>query len=118
MGITQKALAAAVPVVVVPFGRDQLEVARHVVVARAGVRIAPKRLSAQRIRRAVRTARTMRAGAEKVAQGFRAAGGAQRAVDEIEALARAGAIGRERIAVPAAPTLLRVTERLPTASSR
>ena len=38
MGITQKALAAGVPVCVVPFGRDQLEVARHVEVAGAGVR--------------------------------------------------------------------------------
>lgn len=30
MGITQKALAAEVPVVVVPFGRDQVETARRV----------------------------------------------------------------------------------------
>jgi acyl-CoA synthetase (AMP-forming)/AMP-acid ligase II len=38
MGVTQKALAAGVPVCVVPFGRDQLEVARHVEVAGAGTR--------------------------------------------------------------------------------
>ena len=36
MGITQKALAAGVPVCVVPWGRDQLEVAAHVVEAEAG----------------------------------------------------------------------------------
>ena len=39
MGITQKALAHGVPVVAVPFGRDQPEVARRVEVAGAGVRL-------------------------------------------------------------------------------
>ena len=38
-GATQKALAAGVPVCVVPFGRDQLEVARRVEVANAGTRL-------------------------------------------------------------------------------
>ncbi len=41
-GVTQKALAAGVPVCVVPFGRDQLEVARRVEVAAAGTRL-PRR---------------------------------------------------------------------------
>jgi hypothetical protein len=36
MGATQKALAHGVPVCAVPFGRDQLEVARRVEVAAAG----------------------------------------------------------------------------------
>ena len=54
MGATQKALAAGVPVCVVPFGRDQLEVARRVVVAGAGTRVAAKRLSPERLRTAVR----------------------------------------------------------------
>jgi UDP:flavonoid glycosyltransferase YjiC (YdhE family) len=36
MGATQKALAHGVPVCVVPFGRDQLEVARRVRTAGAG----------------------------------------------------------------------------------
>jgi UDP:flavonoid glycosyltransferase YjiC (YdhE family) len=36
MGITQKALASGVPVCVVPFGRDQFDVVRHVEVAGAG----------------------------------------------------------------------------------
>src|SRR5262249_19684932 len=39
MGITQKALAAGVPPCVVPFGRDQFEVAMRVDVAQAGSRL-------------------------------------------------------------------------------
>ena len=45
MGATQKALARGVPVCVVPFGRDQLEVARRVEVARCGTRLPARRLS-------------------------------------------------------------------------
>ncbi len=56
MGITQKALAAEVPVVVVPCGRDQLDTARRVEVAKAGVRLSPRRLTPDRLRDAVRTA--------------------------------------------------------------
>jgi UDP:flavonoid glycosyltransferase YjiC (YdhE family) len=44
-GVTQKALAAGVPVCVVPFGRDQLEVARRVEVADAGIRLPARRLT-------------------------------------------------------------------------
>jgi UDP:flavonoid glycosyltransferase YjiC (YdhE family) len=44
MGITQKALSAGVPVCVVPFGRDQFDVARHVEVADAGTRLPASRL--------------------------------------------------------------------------
>lgn len=88
MGITQKALAAGVPVCVVPFGRDQLEVARHVEVARAGVRLLPKKLSPQRVRAAVRATRERKAGAEAIAAAFRAAGGASRGADELEARMR------------------------------
>jgi hypothetical protein len=44
MGITQKTLAAGVPLVIVPFGRDQLETARRLEVARAGRKLATKRL--------------------------------------------------------------------------
>ena len=39
MGATQKALTHGVPVCVVPFGRDQLEVARRVEFARCGTRL-------------------------------------------------------------------------------
>jgi MGT family glycosyltransferase len=86
MGITQKALAAGVPVVVVPFGRDQIEVARHVEVAGAGVRLPRAQLSPERLREAVNKARGMTAGARRVAQGFHQAGGAQAAADVLEEL--------------------------------
>ncbi len=87
MGITQKALAAGVPVVVVPFGRDQLETARRVEFAGAGVRISPRRLTPERLQAAVREAIGMRAGAQRVSRAYAAAGGATAAANEIEALA-------------------------------
>ena len=49
MGATQKALARGVPVCVVPFGRDQFEVARRVEVARCGTRLPAKKLTAARL---------------------------------------------------------------------
>lgn len=85
MGITQKALAAGVPVCVVPFGRDQLEVARHVEVARAGTRLPSTRLSAARLRRAIHEAMALRPGALRVAEAFRNAGGARAAAEALEA---------------------------------
>ncbi len=88
MGITQKALAAEVPVVVVPFGRDQLETARRVEVAEAGVRLSPKRATPERLANAVRTAMERRAGAQRVSRAYAAAGGATAAADAIEALGR------------------------------
>ncbi|MGM1030432.1 MAG: glycosyltransferase [Actinomycetota bacterium] len=84
MGSTQKALGMRVPVVVVPWGRDQLEVAARVAHARAGVRVPRKRLSPDAVRAAVARARTMRAGVEAVAAGFEAAGGSARAASLIE----------------------------------
>jgi MGT family glycosyltransferase len=88
-GATQKALAAGVPVCVVPFGRDQLEVARRAEVAGAGTRLPASRLTATRLRAAVTRAMTMRDGARRVAEGFAAAGGAVAAADEFEELAAA-----------------------------
>jgi MGT family glycosyltransferase len=85
-GVTQKALAARVPVCVVPFGRDQLEVARRVDVAQAGTRLPARRLTADRLRAKIREAMTKRAGANRVADGFIAAGGPSAAVDAIERL--------------------------------
>lgn len=84
MGVTQKALARRVPVVVVPWGRDQFEVAARVEHAGAGVRLARKHLTPHRLRDAVRRARGMGAGVEAVAAGFEAAGGAPRAADLLE----------------------------------
>ena len=76
MGATQKALSKGVPVVVVPFGRDQHEVAARVVAADAGVRLSRKRLTPDRLRAAVHQAMAKTAGARKVAAGYAAAGGA------------------------------------------
>jgi MGT family glycosyltransferase len=88
MGIVQKALAAGVPLVVVPFGRDQLETARRVEVAEAGVRLSPRRLTPPRLVNAVRAALDLRAGARRVSRVFAAAGGAPAAAGEIEQIGR------------------------------
>jgi MGT family glycosyltransferase len=90
MGITQKALAAEVPLVVVPFGRDQLDTARRVEHARAGARLSPRRLTPARLLQAVRTAMDRRAGARRVSEAFAAAGGAVAAADAIERLGESG----------------------------
>jgi MGT family glycosyltransferase len=84
MGVTQKALSLGVPVCAVPFGRDQPEVARRVEVAGAGTRLRARRLTPERLRRKVREAISRRPGAERVAAGFRHAGGASAAADAIE----------------------------------
>ncbi|AGB20824.1 glycosyltransferase, MGT family [Mycobacterium sp. JS623] len=84
MGATQKALARGVPVCVVPFGRDQFEVARRVEVARCGTRLPAKKLSAERLRAKVREAMTMSDGARRVAEGFAATGGVARGADLFE----------------------------------
>jgi MGT family glycosyltransferase len=86
MGITQKALAAGVPVCAVPFGRDQFEVARRVEVAGAGVRLPAGRLSPQRLRRAIDAAIGRRSGAQALAAAFRAAPGPAGAAQELESL--------------------------------
>ena len=88
MGITQKALGAGVPVCVVPFGRDQLEVARHVELAGAGTRLPAGRLRPDRLRAAVRQAMDRKAGAERIATAFASAGGPRAAADELEGLTR------------------------------
>jgi MGT family glycosyltransferase len=90
MGVTQKALARSVPVCVVPFGRDQLEVAARVVHAGAGTRLSTRRLAAATLRAGVEAAVAQRPGAARVAAGYAAAGGAPRAADEVERLVRAG----------------------------
>jgi MGT family glycosyltransferase len=84
MGATQEALARGVPVCVVPYGRDQFEVARRVEVARCGTRLPAKKLSPSRLRTKVREAMTMTAGARRVAVGFAATGGAARGADVFE----------------------------------
>jgi MGT family glycosyltransferase len=84
MGATQKALLRGVPVCVVPFGRDQFEVARRVEVARCGTRLPAKRLSPPRLKAKVRDAMSMTEGAKRVAAGFAATGGAAHGADLFE----------------------------------
>jgi MGT family glycosyltransferase len=84
MGVTQKALARGVPVCVVPYGRDQFEVARRVEVAKCGTWVLPKDLSASRMRHEVLKAMTMTEGARRVAAGYVATGGAARGASLIE----------------------------------
>ena len=91
MGGTQKALARNVPVCVVPFGRDQFEVARRVEVARCGTRLPAKKLTASRLSAKVRQAMTMTEGVRRVAAGFAATGGVARGADLIEQRVLSGA---------------------------
>ncbi len=86
LGITQKALAAGVPVVVVPFGRDQMETARRVEFSGAGVSLSPRRLTPERLAGAARAAIELHEGAERVGRAFARAGGPPAAADAFEAL--------------------------------
>lgn len=86
MGATQRALARGVPVCVVPYGRDQFEVARRAEVAGCGTRLPARRLSVPQLRRKIHEAMTMGPGAARVAQGFRATGGVARGADLFEEL--------------------------------
>ncbi len=91
MGITQKALAFGVPVCVVPWARDQLDVAAHVVEAGAGTRVGRRKLSPQRLATAVEGAIACAPGAARVKAGFEQTGGAVTAATAIEGLAQASA---------------------------
>jgi MGT family glycosyltransferase len=85
-GITQKALAAGVPVCVVPFSRDQFDVARRVQINHAGIRLHHKRLNPERLRAAVHATITKHPGAQHVADAFANAGGPPAAATAIEEL--------------------------------
>jgi len=87
MGITQKALAHGVPVCVVPWARDQIDVGAHVVEAEAGAALPRRRLGPARLAAAVAEARTRSAGAARVKAGYEATGGSAAAADAIAALA-------------------------------
>jgi MGT family glycosyltransferase len=86
MGSTQRALAAGVPTVVVPWGRDQSETGRRVALSGAGVMLPRAKLTPQRLREAVAEARTRRPQAEAIARAFAEAGGAARCVTLLEGL--------------------------------
>jgi UDP:flavonoid glycosyltransferase YjiC (YdhE family) len=96
MGITQKALAAGVPVCVVPWARDQLDVAAHVIEAGAGAKVPRKRLSPASLAAGVEEALRCAPGAARVQAGFEATGGAQRAAELVEELSQ----GRSPAQVP------------------
>ena len=93
MGITQKALAHGVPVVAVPFGRDQPEVARRVEVARAGVRLPARKLTPAGCEPRFAKRSKLRPGAERIAAAFAAAGGPTAAADALEQLTGGGFTG-------------------------
>jgi MGT family glycosyltransferase len=84
MGATQKALAHGVPVCAVPFGRDQLEVARRVEASGAGTRLSSGKLSSTRLRAKVLEAIELKPGAERIAAAYEATGGANTAADAVE----------------------------------
>jgi len=86
MGITQRALAQGVPLVVVPFGRDQLEVARRVEYAGAGVRLLPRRLNAESLAAAATKAVSMSHGAKRIAEAFAAVDADSVVADGLEEL--------------------------------
>jgi UDP:flavonoid glycosyltransferase YjiC (YdhE family) len=98
MGITQKSLAAGVPVCAVPFGRDQFEVARRVVVAEAGAMLPAGRLRAERLRTAVQEAIARTAGAKQIADAFNSAGGPPAAAGALEELLSASGHTNEPLA--------------------
>ena len=84
MGVTQKALAAGVPVVVVPFGRDQYDTGRRVEVANAGVRLSRHRFTPTRLLAAVHSALELREGAQRMSRAYAAGGGPVAAAEAIE----------------------------------
>jgi UDP:flavonoid glycosyltransferase YjiC (YdhE family) len=87
MGITQKALAHGVPICVVPWARDQIDVGAHVLEAGAGTVLPRRRLTPARLAAAVAEARTRGAGAARVKAGYEATGGSATAAAALAALA-------------------------------
>ncbi|HMC50252.1 MAG TPA: nucleotide disphospho-sugar-binding domain-containing protein [Solirubrobacterales bacterium] len=86
MGITQKALSYGVPVCVVPWARDQLDVAAHVLEAGAGTKLSRGKLSPERLAAAVAAARECSPGAARVKAGYEETGMAKTAATAIERL--------------------------------
>ncbi|MCH9815769.1 MAG: glycosyltransferase [Actinomycetia bacterium] len=100
MGTTQRALAAGVPVCVIPWGRDQNETARRVRECGAGTMVPRSKLSATRVRKGVSDALAMTPGAEQLAAAFGSAGGGARGAELLE-----GLLGEAIVApTPTSPT--------------
>ncbi|PZT97058.1 MAG: glycosyltransferase [Gordonia sp. (in: high G+C Gram-positive bacteria)] len=70
MGIVGKAACAGVPIVAVPFGRDQPEIARRITEAGVGVSIPAKKLTPLKLREAVNAAVARRSRSVEVARGL------------------------------------------------
>jgi MGT family glycosyltransferase len=89
MGTVTRALAAGVPLVCIPMGRDQLDVAARVVYHGAGVRLRPSakpgaiRAAAERVIREP----SFRTAAERIGASITADAAAQRGIAELETLA-------------------------------
>jgi UDP:flavonoid glycosyltransferase YjiC (YdhE family) len=88
MGIVQKSLAAAVPLIAVPFGRDQPEIGRRLRESGAGRVVSRRRLSPERLRAAVREAMDDRAAAEATAAAINAGDPAAAFAEHCEFLSR------------------------------
>lgn len=95
MGIVTRAAGAGVPTVVVPFGRDQPEIARRVTEAGAGIALKSKHLTPERLRDAVRRAVAMRPQTEAIARRLDPAGAASRFADAALSLVPAPAADEE-----------------------
>jgi len=89
MGIVQKSLASAVPVVAVPFGRDQPEIGRRLLEAGLGQVVPKRNLSANRLRHAVRMAIADRPAALAASRAVRETSSAGRFADLSESLSPA-----------------------------
>lgn len=94
MGATQKALCAGVPVVVVPWGRDQAEVGRRAEIAGVGVMLPKGKLSPRALREAVARARRLAPATAAFAEAMRQEGGAVMAAERFEQLAARGTATR------------------------
>ncbi len=84
MGVTQKALMRSVPMVIVPFGRDQHEVAQRVLASGAGQAIPGRDVTPEKLYEKIVAALTVSHGLDAILEGCEAAGGAPRAATLIE----------------------------------
>jgi MGT family glycosyltransferase len=92
LGTVHAALAAGVPLVCIPDGRDQGDNAARVVAAGAGMRLS-RRVSSSRLRRTIVAAledESLMRAAARLADAFGNEDGAARAVDELEAIGSGG----------------------------
>jgi MGT family glycosyltransferase len=87
LGATQKAMTHGVPVVVVPFGRDQSEVGRRVQAAGVGILLPRKKLTRRRLQKAVRDAMALQPAAREFAEKMKTEPGPAAAVQRLEELA-------------------------------